>query len=55
MDILQTIITILYYILVAYAAVFLVYNFIKNRSNWQQDALYVIVLIPFLLRLFRLK
>jgi len=54
MDIIQGIITIIYYVLIAYTAVIMIYNFIKTRS-WQQDVLYVIVLIPFLLRLFRLK
>ena len=49
-----TIVTVLYYLLTAYIAVCLVANFLK-RKNWQEEALYVIVLIPFLLRLLRLK
>ncbi len=48
------IITILYYVLSAYIALLMVVNFIK-RKNWQEELLYLIVLIPFLLRLFRLK
>ncbi len=48
------IVTILYYLLTAAIAVFLVRNFIKDK-DWQAEALTVIVLIPFLLRLLRLK
>ena len=50
----NTIVTVLYYLLTAYVAVLLVWNFIK-RKNWQEEALYIIVLLPFLLRLLRLK
>jgi uncharacterized membrane protein len=50
----NTIVTLLYYFLTAYVAVMLVWNFLK-RKNWQEEVLYVIVLIPFLLRLLRLK
>ncbi len=50
----NTIVTFLYYALTAYVAVLLVWNFVK-RKNWQEEALYIIVLIPFLLRLLRLK
>lgn len=54
MNILMSFITIVYYILIAYTAVILVYNLIKFKT-WQKEILYIIVLIPFLLRLFRLK
>ena len=54
MAILQTMITVIYYGLIAFVAVILVWNFSKTRK-WQHEVLYVIVLIPFLLRLFRLK
>jgi hypothetical protein len=54
MAILQTLITVLYYGLIAYVAVILIWNFSKTRK-WEQEVLYLIVLIPFLLRLFRLK
>ncbi len=50
----HTVVTALYYLLTAYVAVVLVWNFLK-RKNWQEEALYIIVLIPFLLRLLRLK
>jgi uncharacterized membrane protein len=49
-----TLVTALYYLLTAYVAVLLIVNFLK-RKDWQEEALYVIVLIPFLLRLLRLK
>ncbi len=48
------IVTILYYVLTAYIAVLLFWNFIKKKK-WQEEVLYIIVLIPFLLRLLRLK
>jgi hypothetical protein len=47
-------ITFIYLALAAYAAVFLIYNFVKSKK-WEEEALYVIVLIPFLLRIFGLK
>ncbi len=50
----DTVVTVLYYLLTAYIAVLLVWNFVK-RKNWQEEVLYFIVLIPFLLRLLRLK
>jgi hypothetical protein len=48
------IITIFYYLLVAFVAFLMIGNLLKSRK-WQEEALYVIVLIPFLLRLLRLK
>ena len=48
------IITVLYYLLTAAIAVLLVRNFLK-RKDWQEEVLYIVVLIPFLLRLLRLK
>ena len=48
------IVTILYYLMTAFIAVLLVWNFLR-RNSWQEEALYIIVLIPFLLRLLRLK
>jgi len=54
MVLLQSAVTILYYLLVAYIVVLLVWNFVRSRK-WEEEVLYVIVLIPFLLRLFRLK
>ncbi len=50
----NTIVTVLYYLLTAYVAVLLVWNFLK-RKNWQEEVLYIVILIPFVLRLLRLK
>jgi uncharacterized membrane protein len=50
----STIVTVLYYLLTAYVAVLLVADFLKNKK-WQDEVLYIIVLIPFVLRLMRLK
>ena len=38
----------------AYIAVLLVWNFVKRRK-WQDEVLYLIILVPFLLRVLRLK
>jgi len=51
---LQTLITVIYYCVVAYVAVILIWNFLRTK-RWQDEVLYVIVLLPFLLRLLRLK
>ena len=48
------IITVLYYLLVAFAAGLMIWNLIRSRK-WQEEVLYMIVLLPFLLRLLRLK
>jgi uncharacterized membrane protein len=48
------IVTLLYYALVAFVSVILVVNLLKSKK-WERDVLYVIVLLPFLLRLLRLK
>lgn len=47
-------VTIIYYCLVAFVSILLIYNLIKTKE-WQKEVLYIIVLIPFLLRLFMLK
>lgn len=54
MVLLQGAITLLYYLLVASAAGLLLWNFLRSR-RWEEEVLYVIVVLPFLLRLFRLK
>ncbi|MDO8835089.1 MAG: hypothetical protein Q7V01_05810 [Vicinamibacterales bacterium] len=54
MILLQSVITGAYYVLVAFAAAMLVYNFLRTKS-WDREVLYLIVLIPFVLRLLRLK
>lgn len=54
MNIVMNIITVIYYLLIAYTAIILIYNLIKSRT-WEKEVLYIVVIIPFLLRLFRLK
>jgi ABC-type spermidine/putrescine transport system permease subunit I len=54
MNVLTSIISIIYYLLIAYIAVILIVNLVKSRK-WHQEILYIIVILPFLLRLFRLK
>lgn len=54
MDLMTNIITIMYYVLVAYIVVIIIWNLIKTKK-WEKEILYIIVLLPFLLRLFRLK
>lgn len=54
MILIQSVVSVLYYVLVAYVVVFLAWNFVRSRK-WEEEVLYAIVLIPFLLRLFRLK
>jgi hypothetical protein len=51
---LQSIITLAYYAMTAGAAALLVYNFVKAKS-WEREVLYLIVLVPFLLRMLHLK
>ena len=48
------VVTLLYYALVAFVSAILVVNLLKSKK-WERDVLYVLVLLPFLLRLFRLK
>ncbi len=49
-----TIISILYYALVAFIVVLIIYNAVKTR-DWKREIIYIVILIPFLLRLFMLK
>ena len=51
---LQMIVTVLYYTLVAWVAAMMIWNLVRSR-DWKEEVLYVLVLVPFLLRLFRLK
>ena len=54
MTIVQTLVTVLYYLLVGYVVVLMIWNFARSRK-WEEEILYIIVLVPFLLRLLRLK
>ena len=48
------VISIVYYLLVAAVAGLMIWNILRSKK-WQDEVLYVIVLMPFLLRLLRLK
>jgi len=50
----QSIITLAYYGLTAGAVALLLYNFVRAKT-WDREVLYLIVLVPFLLRLLRVK
>ncbi len=54
MDLLSGIITIIYYALIACVVVIMIWNLIRTKE-WRNEVLYIIVLLPFLLRLLRLK
>ena len=49
------IIMIIYYILSFFIAALLVWNFIREHEDKQKMILYMIVLIPFVLRLLRIR
>jgi hypothetical protein len=48
------VISIAYYLLAAAIAGLMIWNIIRSKK-WQDEVLYIIVLMPFLLRLLRLK
>ncbi len=54
MEFAARLITFVYYCMVAYVSVILIWNLIKTKK-WDREILYIVVLIPFLLRLLRLK
>lgn len=54
MVLMQSVVTLLYYLLAAFVAVMLIWNLLRSRK-WEEEVLYMIVLVPFLLRLLRLK
>ncbi len=49
------IIMIIYYIISAFIASLLIWNFIRERKDKQMMLLYLIVLVPFILRLLRIR
>jgi len=49
-----TVINVIYYVLVAYIAIISIMNFIKTKDA-QEAMLYGLLLIPFILRVFRIK
>lgn len=51
----MSIIMILYYVISAFIAGMLIWNFIREKEDKEKMLLYLIVLIPFILRIFRLR
>lgn len=54
MDVFSRLITGIYLCLVAWVSVMIIWNLVKTKS-WEREILYIVVLLPFLLRLFWLK
>ncbi len=54
MILLGGVVTTIYYLLVAFIVFIMIRNMIRTK-NWETEVLYVVVLLPFLLRLFQLK
>ncbi len=54
MEFAAKLITLAYYCLVAWVSVLMVWNLIR-AEKWEKEVLYIVVLLPFLLRLFLLK
>jgi len=48
-------IMILYYLITAYLAVLLVWNFVLEKKKVEELAQYLLVLIPLVLRILRIK
>jgi hypothetical protein len=46
---------ILYYIICVFIVALLIWNFIKEKKSVNDMVLYLIVLIPLILRIFRIK
>jgi len=49
------VIMIIYYVISAYIAAMVIWNFIREKKSVNDMLLYLLVLIPLLLRLFRIK
>jgi len=49
------IIMIIYYIISVFIAGMLIWNFIREREDKEKMVLYLIVLIPFVLRILRIR
>jgi hypothetical protein len=51
----MNVIMIIYYLISAFVAGMLVWNFIREKADRERMLLYLIVLIPFVLRIFRVR
>lgn len=48
-------IMIIYYLISAYILAILIWNFIKEKKSWDDMLLYLLVMIPLVLRILRIK
>jgi len=51
----MSLIMILYYIISAYIAAMVIWNFLREKKNVNDMILYLLILIPLLLRILRIK
>ncbi len=51
----MSIIMIIYYLISAFIAGMLIWNFVREKEDKEKMLLYLIVLIPFILRILRLR
>ncbi len=49
------VIMILYYVICVFIVAMLIWNFIKEKKSINDMVLYLLVLIPLILRIFRIK
>lgn len=49
------IIMIIYYLISAFIAAMLIWNFIREKQDKEKILLYLIVLVPLILRIFRIR
>ena len=49
------VIMIIYYLISAYIAGMLIWNFVREKEDKEKMLLYLIVLIPFVLRIVRIR
>jgi len=51
----MSVIMILYYIISAYIAAMIIWNFLREKKNANDMILYLLILIPLVLRILRIK
>lgn len=51
----MSIIMIIYYLISIFIAIILIWNFIREKQDKEKILLYLIVLIPLILRIFRIR
>lgn len=51
----MTIVMILYYIIAVYLVAMLIWSFLREKKSVDDMILYLVILVPLVLRLFRVK